>query len=300
MAVPTYDAMMLPLLELAVDQKEHSIPEAVEFLAKRFNLSDLDRRELLPSGKQRALDNRAGWARTYLKKAGLFETPRRTVFKITQRGLQVLAEKPSEITVGYLARFPEFVEFKTARRPEEPKIAERATPQDLLEEGYAALRKDLGQQILERIKSAPPGFFENLVVDLLMKMGYGGTRKDAGRVVGRTGDEGIDGTIEQDALGLETVYLQAKRWEGSGGRPDFHKFVGALQGQRAKKGVFITTSNFSEDARKYVGQIDTKIVLIDGEALANLMMDYNVGVSTDATYDVKKIDSDYFPEETLG
>lgn len=287
---------MLPLLELARDGKEHSIQEAVEYLAKRFNLTEQDRRELLPSGKQKVLDNRTGWARTYLKKAGLLETPRRTIFEITKRGLEVLDKKPAKINVAYLAQFPEFLEFKSLKREKEPEPASTKTPQELLEEGYEALRVDLTQQILERIRNAPPGFFENLVVDLLLKMGYGGARGDAGRVIGKTGDEGIDGTIEQDPLGLDTVYVQAKRWNGTVGRPEIHKFVGALQGQRAKKGVFITTSSFSDDASKYASQIDTKIILIDGENLVNLMLRYNVGVSTEAAYEIKKIDSDYFPD----
>lgn len=287
---------MLPLLQLLSDQKEHSIQEAVEDISQRFHLTEQERKELLPSGAKTIVYDRTGWARTYLKKAGLLEPTRRSFFKVTPRGLDVLQERPDSISVEYLERFPEFVEFKSLKRETRTKALEPRTPQELLEAGYEALTADIAQQILDRIAKSPHEFFENLVVDLLLKMGYGGSRKDAGRAIGKTRDEGIDGTIEQDILGLDTIYIQAKRWEGTVGRPEIHKFVGALQGQRAKKGIFITTSSFSEDAKTYVGQIDPKVILIDGERLAGLMISHNIGVSTEATYEVKKIDSDYFPE----
>ncbi|MBN1274238.1 MAG: restriction endonuclease [Candidatus Aminicenantes bacterium] len=296
MAIPDYQSIMLPLLKFAGDQKEHSMREAVEALAAEFKLSDEERKELLPSGQQAVFDNRVGWARTYMKKAGLLESQRRGYFQIMERGLDVLKENPSEINVKYLEQFPEFIEFRNLRKEkEEEKIEDtKATPEETIESAYLQLRDELASELLEHVKNMSPSFFERLVVDLLVKMGYGGTRKDAGEAFQKSRDEGIDGIIREDRLGLDVIYVQAKRWENPVGRPEIQKFAGALQGQRAKKGIFITTSQFSKDAEEFVKKIDSKIVLIDGESLARFMIDHNIGVSPSSAYEIKRIDMDYF------
>lgn len=303
MTIPDFQAIMLPLLQYASDGKEHSLRDAITYLADVFNLSDDERKELLSSGQQAVFDNRIGWARTYLKKAGLFISPKRGFFQITDRGKEILSQNPSEINLKFLNKFPEFIEFKTTKKDHdksEPEIIETSetTPQESIEFGYQKIRKELELELLNRVKSCSPDFFERLVVDLLVKMGYGGSRRDAGRAIGKSGDGGIDGIIKEDKLGLDIVYVQAKRWDNTVvGRPEIQKFVGALHGQRARKGVFITTSRFSQEAREYVSIIDSKIVLIDGEELAQLMIDNHVGVSTVSIYEIKKIDSDYFTDE---
>jgi len=294
---------MLPLLQFAADRKEHSLRETIDVLADHFSLTPSERKELLPSGQQKVFDNRVGWARTYLVKAGLLRATRRGHYEITQRGLRVLESNPPRIDAKYLEQFDEFRQFRalgrrslTGRRAEPPEPEQETTPEEALEVAYSRLRESLAQELLQQVKEAPPSLFERLVVELLVKMGYGGSRKDAGQAIGRSGDEGIDGIIKEDRLGLDTIYIQAKRWEATVGRPEVQKFAGALQGQRAKKGIMITTSSFSAEARAYASKIDTKIVLIDGEELANLMIDNNLGVSPMSTYEVKKIDTDYFTE----
>ena len=300
MTIPDYQSIMLPLLELAADGNEHSLREAIESLSNQLGLTAKERRELLPSGRQPTFDNRVGWARTYMKKAGLLESTRRGYFRITKRGLDVLDKQPAQIDNAYLRQFPEFVEFQTPKKKEEeeeesrPKLDDRTTPEEEIESAYQKLRDDLSTELLEMVKGSSAAFFEQLVVDLLVAMGYGGTRKDAGQAIGRTGDGGIDGIIKEDRLGLDIVYLQAKKWENTVGRPEIQKFAGALQGQRARRGVFITTSTFTTGAREYVSRIDSKIVLIDGETLAQLMLDFDLGVTTVATYRLKRVDSDYF------
>ena len=304
MAIPDFQTLMLPLLKVVADGREYRLRDVVELLAKEFYLTDEERQQLLPSGRYPTFDNRIAWAKTYLKKSGLIEQPRRAYFQITERGREVLKSSPSLINMKFLEQFPEYIAFKES--PEEveeqqrmaPSIsAQNETPEELIENGARTIRKELAGEILQRVKGCPPAFFERLVVELLVKMGYGGTRQDAGRAIGRSGDEGIDGVIHEDRLGLDVIYLQAKRWENVVGRPEIQKFVGALQGQRAKKGVFITTSDFTKEAVEYVRNIDNKVVLINGALLANLMIDHNVGVSLAATYEIKKIDSDYFLEE---
>jgi restriction system protein len=294
---------MLPLLRFAGDREEHQLKDAIAALAIEFSLTDEERDEFLPSGQQPVFTNRVGWARTYLKKAGLLSSPRRGYFKITDRGTQVLGEKPNEINQKYLERFPEFVEFKSIRRekPDEngldtPELALGQTPHEALESAYERLRTELASEILSSIRGCDPSLFEKIVVELLVKMGYGGSRKDAGRAIGRSGDEGIDGIIKEDHLGLDNIYIQAKRWEATIGRAEIQKFAGALQGQRARKGIFITTSDFTRDALDFVSRIDSKIILIDGATLAKLMIDFGVGVNPVATYQVQKIDSDYFTD----
>jgi restriction system protein len=307
MPIPDYQTLMLPLLRFAADGSDHTTREAVEVLATEFQLTPAERNELLASGQQAIFNNRVGWANSYLKKAGLLESPRRGALRITARGLQILGEKPARIDVKFLERFPEFIEFRDASRnnretttTESVAITTEQTPEEALELAHQSLRLSLAQDILSRILSCSPTFFERLVVELLVKMGYGGSRRDAGERIGQSGDGGIDGIIKEDRLGLDTIYIQAKRWQGSVGRPEIQKFVGALQGQRAKKGVFITTSSYTSEATDYASRIDTKVVLIDGQLLANLMMDFDVGVSVAASYIVKRIDSDYFEEGEVG
>lgn len=302
MSIPDYQTCMLPLLRFLEDGHEHSLRESEEALALIFNLTAAERAERLPSGQQGIFINRIGWARTYLKKAMLIESPRRAIFKITERGIKVLSSKPARIDTKYLEQWPEFLEFRDSSRstqeltqPVDVPLS-GATPEETLESAHLGLREQLSQELLSRILSCSPTFFEQLVVELLVKMGYGGSRRDAGERIGQTGDGGIDGIIKEDRLGLDTIFIQAKRWQGSVGRPEIQKFVGALQGQRAKKGVFITTSTYTSDAATYVSNIDTKVVLINGKQLADLMIDFDIGVSLSASYTVKKIDSDYFEE----
>ena len=301
MAIPDYQTLMLPLLEILRDGKEIYFSPLVEVLADKFNLTDDDRKQLLPSGQMTTIKSRAGWARTYLKKAGLIEQPKRGNVKITTRGLDVLAKNLAKIDVKFLEQFPEFIEFRDASRAEkdlpEANSASSLTPDESMEGVFNKLNLQLSTEILENIKSNPPGFFEKLVIDLLLAMGYGGSRAEAGRAIGQSGDGGIDGIIDEDKLGLDSIYIQAKRWEGTVGRPEIQKFVGALQGNRAHKGVFITTSDFTKEAQEYVKNITNKVVLINGFTLAKLMIENDVGVSTVSTYKVKKIDSDYFVDE---
>jgi restriction system protein len=301
--IPDYQTIMLPLLTFAADQQEHSLRETIDALADEFDLTPQERKELLPSGRQATFDNRVGWARTYMKKAGLLTSTRRGHYEITGRGMQVLAEKPSTINAKFLTRFEEFQAFQNLSKQEDTPVVEpeaeesKQTPEELLEEAVQQLNDTLATELVQAIKDCSPSFFERLVVDLLVTMGYGGTRKDAGQTIGGSGDGGIDGIIKEDQLGLDVIYIQAKRWESSVGRPEIQKFAGALQGVRAKKGVFITTSNFTREARDYVSRIDNKIILIDGPQLANFMILNNVGVSSAASYVVKRIDTDYFTEE---
>ena len=304
MTVPDYQSVMLPLLKVLGDGQEHSLHEVIETLAEGFELTDEERRELLPSGRQAKFDNRVAWARTYMKKAGLLESTGRGKFRINDRGLAVLRENPPEINVKFLEQFPEFLEFrdgasKDVNTDTENDTADKTkTPEEVLETSYQNLRKDLAQDLLDRIMGCSPEFFERLVVDLLVAMGYGGSRKDAGEAVGRSGDGGIDGIIKEDKLGLDAVYIQAKRWEGTVGRPTVQAFAGSLMGNRAGKGVMITTSQFSKDAKDYVRSIQQpKIVLIDGEQLAQFMIDHDIGVADVATYRVKRVDLEYFGEE---
>ncbi len=303
MAIPDYQTVMLPLLRFAGDGQEHALRETVDALASEFRLTPDELKQLLPSGQQEVFVNRVGWARTYLAKAGLLKKTRRSHYAISERGRQVLEEHPERIDVKYLKRFEEFRAFQNLKgtRSGSNDIAtevasDQTTPEESLESAYGRLRDALASDVLQQVKTASPSLFEKLVVELLLKMGYGGSRQDAGRAIGRSGDEGIDGIIKEDRLGLDIIYIQAKRWEASVGRPEVQKFAGALQGQRAKKGIMITTSSFSGDARDYVSKIENKIVLIDGTQLADLMIDHNLGVSPMANYEVKKIDTDYFTE----
>lgn len=303
MTIPDYQALMLPVLKTASDGKEYKFSQLVEELANQFNLTTEERNELLPSGSQAIFTNRVGWARSYLKQADLLATPKRGFLTITQKGIELLAKNPIKIDISVLERYPEFIEFRNRKKDKNDSLIEASglesnlTPEDALASAYNKLRSALEAEILGAIKDASPSFFERLVVDLLVKMGYGGSRQDAGKALGKSGDGGIDGIINEDRLGLDVIYIQAKRWEGVVGRPEIQKFAGALQGQRARKGVFITTSSFSKEAKEYASFIDTKIILIDGEQLSRLMAEHNVGVSIVGQYEVKKLDSDYFDNE---
>ncbi len=303
MAIPDFQTLMRPLLELASDGKEHSLQDARDQLADKFALTDDERKALLPSGRQRVFVNRVAWAKVYLQHAGILDSPQRGYFTISDRGRTVLQDAPQRITIKYLERFPEFVEFRSPTKKQKEILPtgttdeEGETPEEMLEAAHTRLRSDLASELLSRVKKCSPQFFERLVVELLLAMGYGGSRKEAGEAIGTAGDEGIDGLINEDRLGLDTIYLQAKRWDGTVGRPEIQKFVGALHGKRAKKGVFITTGVFSAEASEYVRNIDPKVILIDGRQLAEFMIDFSVGVNSVNSYEVKRIDSDYFEDE---
>ena len=301
MPVPDYQTFMLPLLQLAGDDKEHALNEAYEVLAAQFGLTESERSDMLPSGKQSRYENRVGWARTYLKKAELIDSAGRGKFRITQRGLTVLKSNPSSITKEFLTQFPEFRDFQTRQNAKldngDEAIEHERTPDEVLDSAYQVLRRTLAQDLLDRVKNSSPRFFEKVVVDLLLAMGYGGSGHDAGKIVGKSGDGGIDGIIKEDRLGLDAIYVQAKRWAGTVGRPTVQEFAGSLAGQKARKGVLITTSQFSAEATEYVERLEIKIVLIDGEQLAQLMIDHGVGVADKQVYAVKRIDEDFFVEE---
>jgi len=305
--IPDYQKLMLPILKLVSDGKEHKYRDLIESLAIEFQITDVERKEMLASGNQAIFDNRVGWAKTYLKKAGLLDSPKRATFTITELGTETLNKNPSQIDSKYLRQFPSFLEFqnvaKSNSETEEYQSSEEdnleRTPEESLDKAYQRIRKSLASELLNKVIELSPAFFERLVVELLVKMGYGGSIKDAGKAIGKSGDEGIDGTIKEDKLGLDIIYIQAKRWKPGNivGRPEIQKFVGALAGQGAKKGIFITTSHFTKEALEYTPRNETKIVLIDGEELTQLMIDYNLGCTTQQTYELKKIDSDYFEEE---
>lgn len=306
MALPTYQTAMLPVLRFAQDRNEHSLRDATTAVSDAFELSDEERTQLLGSGRKPVIDDRVGWARTYLGQAKLLESTRRGYFRITERGLSLLATNPVIINDQTLKQYPEFLEFlnrKTLKKKADSisdvvlPADDQSTPEESIENSFQTIRNSLASEILEQIKSCSPKFFERLVVELLVKMGYGGTLEDAGQAIGKSGDGGIDGIIKEDRLGLDVIYLQAKRWEGSVSRPEIQKFAGALLGNQARKGVFITTSGFTKEAREYVKTIASTIILIDGDDLADLMIDFNVGVSVAVNYEIKKIDSDYFVEE---
>jgi len=286
MAIPDFQTLMLPLLRACADGNEHTKQDVVPALAKEFGLSEEDLSVLLPTGRQGKFDNRVGWAKSHLKQAGMLEITGRGVFRITPLGRKTLANAPAKIDIRFLDQFEGYKAFRTGSGKKEPALpaditAQESTPEELLEAGYKELRTSLTVEL----------------VDLLVRMGYGGTREDAGHVLGKSGDGGIDGIINEDRLGLDVIYLQAKRWENDVGRPEIQKFVGALAGHNANKGVFLTTSNYTKEARDYASKVSSKVVLIDGAMLADLMVDYGLGVATVTSYEIKRIDSDYFAED---
>jgi restriction system protein len=309
MTLPDFQTVMLPVLQQLADGTEHKHAHLLAQISDHFKLTEEERAKLLPSGGQTVISNRVGWSRTYLKKAGLLTTPSRGVAVITEEGQKLLAKKPDRITVGLLKQlYPSFVAFHATSNSddEEAKPAkgdvpvaadDKTTPQERLESSYIQLRASLAADLLERILTVAPAFFEQLVVDVLVAMGYGGSAADAGQSIGKSGDDGIDGIIKEDRLGLDVIYVQAKRWQGTVGRPQIQAFAGSLEGHRARKGVFITTSSFTQEAKEYVTRIEKKIVLIDGKSLAQLMIDYDVGVAVQKTFAVKRIDADYFEIE---
>lgn len=303
MTVPGFHAFLLPLLKLAEDGQEHSHGEAVESLGNAMSLTDTERAELLPSGTQTRVANRTAWARTYLKQARLITSTGRGRFRITQLGIDLLNAAPSGLSMKDLEKYPGYVEFRSRRGTRSgleqvaaTETAADSTPEESLESSYQTLRASLAAELLDRVRGSSPSFFERLVVDLLVAMGYGGSRQEAGRAVGQSGDEGVDGVINEDKLGLDVVYIQAKRWQATVGRPVVQAFAGSLQGFRARKGVLITTSTFSAEARDFVSKIETRIVLVDGDELAEHMIDNGIGVSLVTQYALKRVDEDYFDD----
>lgn len=302
MAVPDFQSFFKPLLDIASDGNEHSLCEARERIATLLNLTQSDLEEQLPSGTQTKFYNRVAWAKSFFVQARVLESPKKGIFKITERGKELFTKGHSRIDVRILNQYPEFKEFHTGSKTGKKEHVEITdhdqTPEELLQNSYLSIRKELAANLFQKIKANSPAFFEKLVVDLMVSMGYGGSKSDASNsIVGKSGDEGIDGIIKEDRLGLDVIYLQAKRWEGIVGRPEIQKFVGALHGQRAKKGVFITTGKYSREATDYVKNIDPKVILIDGEKLVDYMIDLNLGTTTSTTLEIKKIDSDYFEED---
>ncbi len=301
MPIPDYETLMLPLLRIAESNKgkEVSLLAAIGQLADEYKLTDEERKELLPSGGTFKFSSRASWARTYLQKAGLIESTRRGHFKITQRGIDVLKKKPAKIDNKLLTQFEEFREFQGKKKTrKESANASSETPIESMATHYEEIRSELASELLEKVKKSSPQFFERLVILLLVGMGYGGSLKDAGQAIGKTGDGGIDGVIREDKLGLDNIYIQAKRWTDKAvGSPDIDQFAGALSKKKAVKGIFITTSTFTKDALASVREYSSRIILIDGISLADYMIDYGVGVSVASTYEIKKIDSDFFEED---
>jgi len=299
MTIPDFQSLLLPLLKFAGDGETHKSRDAINYLASFFSLTDQDLSEMIASGQFR-FENRVGWARPHLKKAGLIDYPQRGHFQITSRGKEVLEKKPKKIDMALLSQFPEYNKFRettnyggTIKIPIKP---EELTPEESIELEYQKIRNDLTDKILDYVIRSSPPFFEKLVVQLLVAMGYGGSHKEASRAVGRSGDEGIDGIIDEDRLGLDVIYIQAKRWKRDSkvSRPQIQAFVGALVGRHAKKGVFITTAEFTNEAYDFSKKLDTKVVLIDGLKLASLMIDHGIGVSTKSIIEIKELDTDYF------
>lgn len=309
MTIPDYQTCMLPLLKLTAQKEELSMREAVDILANQFGLTEAQKKQLLPSGSQRVIANRIGWAKTYLIKAGLLNSPKRGIISSTEEGLKVLAQQPEKITLELLSQYPSFQEFKGQSRTKETVYSSREdrdlqidetteTPDESLARIYSDCKSATLDELLDKILSCSFSFFEQLVVDLLLKIGYGGSREDAGMALGKSGDEGLDGVIKEDRLGLSVIYLQAKRWKGDSvvGRPEIQKFAGALLGKNAPKGIFITTSSFSREARDYASSLSSKIILIDGKELLDLMWEVDLGLHTTESYPLKKLDLDYLSE----
>ncbi|WP_271271143.1 restriction endonuclease [Aliamphritea hakodatensis] len=307
MAIPDFQSCMRPLLVMVEDGAVHNFNETVERVCVYLELTEDEIREKLPSGKQSYIKNRLAWARTYMNKAGLTQAPGRGLIQITPLGFIALKECPQRVDVRYLKQFPAFLEFHQVKSKSDdasnkavstatPEVSEK-DPQERLDEAFEEIQSSLADELLDMVKQQTPDFLEGLVVQLLQAMGYGGWSESSGAATQYTADGGVDGLINEDPLGLDTIYLQAKRYSDSTvGRPDIQAFVGALEMKRARKGVFITTSQFSSEAKEYCQMIEKKVVLIDGKKLAELMVKYNLGVSTKQSYEVKSIDTDFFSE----
>lgn len=302
MTIPDFQTIMLPFLQFSSDGKMHTFLEATDSLAKEFKLTPEEIDTLIPSGQQR-FANRVGWAKTHLKKAGLIDYPQRGHFQITQRGFNVLKETPETIDMKFLMKFPEFQEFRKVGQVDKEKekiedTSEQLPPEESIEVAYQEIRAGLADDLLDYVLKCSPAFFEKLVVELLVSMGYGGSQENAARAVGKSGDDGIDGIIDEDRLGLDSIYIQAKRYQRDAriGAHFIRDFIGALQGCKATKGVFLTTASFTKEATDFVSKVQSRVVLIDGQKLANLMIDYGIGVSTRMNYEIKQLDTDYFGE----
>jgi restriction system protein len=307
MAVPDFQTLMLPVLSAAEDG-EANIVDVRTKLAEKFRLTPEELNQLLPGGRQTTFANRIGWARTYLGKAGLLEATRRGYFRITDRGREVLKQNPARIDIAFLSRFPEFTDFRSKERggttsegDSDRSLLERSgqTPDEILRVTHQEIEKALRTDLLERVYASAPAFFEKVIVSLLLAMGYGGSREDAGRAIGKSGDGGLDGVIDQDPLGLDRVYVQAKRYkfDSAVSEPEIRGFAGSLESVKATKGVFVTSSYFTAPAKAFAEKISRRIILIDGDQLARLMIRYGIGTRVEETFHLKKIDEDFFDAE---
>lgn len=308
MAIPDYQTLMLPVLSVAA-KGETSVPAAAQIIADQLGLTDVEREEMLPSGKQRLLHNRVHWAKFYMAKAGLIDSPKRGVFVASANGRALLATQPERLDVEALKAFPSFAEFYghtgASAEPDQEVAAKAvtnsdATPEEQIDAAYAVMTTALKADLLQRVLEQSPSFFERLIVELLVAMGYGGSHEDAARQLGKSGDGGIDGIIDEDRLGLDRIYVQAKRYGVVSviGRPEVQGFVGSLVGLGASKGVFVTTSAFSRLALDYAKSLQQRVILIDGSRLTELMIEFGVGVRTRRLIDVKSLDEDFFADET--
>lgn len=302
MAIPTYEKLFKPILEVCSDGSVLKVRDIIQLVVGKIGLSEEEAGKMLSGGSNTVIGNRVWWSRTFLVKAELLQSPVRGSVQITPLGLQVLEDIP-EINVKFLKTLPNFEsnwgngKAKTAKDSSDEEVVSSLTPREMLEEGYKQIRESLIDDLAISLKSISPIFFEKLVVDVLIAMGYGGGRKEAGQAIGRSGDGGIDGVINEDKLGLDTIYIQAKHWQNNVGGPEINSFVGSLEANKANKGVFFTTSSFTAQAKEITAKVHKKIILIDGRMLANLMIDNNVGVVDSDTYVTKRLDSDYFIEE---
>lgn len=307
MPIPEFNEIKAPAMQFFADGKPHKVSEIYDVLAKHFNLTEEERNEVLPSGTQRRWHNRANWACYDLFRAGLIARPKRGLYIITESGKKVAEQKPKIIDRDFLMQFPPFVEFLQATGTkkatgkvldqESESTVKNKTPEELIGTAYEQLHAALRKEILDLVKKMDPFRFEHLVIDLLVEMGYGGSREEAAHVTKASGDEGIDGVINEDRLGLDVIYVQAKRWQDTVGRKEIQSFVGALAGKKAQKGVFITTSGFKDTATEYAKDVQQKVILIDGERLADLMIKHNIGVAKSHSYEIKHVDSDYFDQD---
>lgn len=309
MPIPEYNEIKAPALQFLADGKPHKISELYQALAPQFNLTEREQNEMLPSGSQRRWPNRTNWACYDLYRAGLLDRPKKGVYVITEAGAKVAAQRPGYIDRDFLSQFPQFVQFLQATgstkqgngggQPDDAVsgAARTKTPEEIIDAAYETLHTTLKKELLDLVKKMDPFRFEHLVLDLLLAMGYGGSREEAAQVTRASGDEGIDGVINEDRLGLDVIYLQAKRWQQTVGRKEIQSFVGALAGQNAHKGVFITTSDFADTATAYAKKVQQKVILIDGDRLADLLIQHNIGVFKSHAYEIKHVDSDYFEQE---